>query len=465
VKIATVLVVLLTATLVSTGIYAVLVHDLHPLPTRDLASYFELKESLPLIEFYTKADRLLFVNYRDSHVILNDSLSFKGNGHVSTLEDWNGSSIDLTCIGDIGLAPVKQGFFVVSVLRVPRNDPDMLSSLTPPRLFGDNLCQSIIKDTDLPWKPFCSSLISSSNVMLSRRRLISEIRVPLLVVTKSALVNKFGFLRKEKYRIVPNFETRRPFDDSFESPHVVAGPVFVVAQLRGEAIYHHMVEVMARLAPYYDQLVADPRIKIHLTARRVSFPFMEFLGFPESRLVSGNVMTQSTVIYPEPSISKNKRYYIIKKLRHILIRRLITYYPAKALQRNKHIVIIRRSKIRSITNFEELLHQVSINFPKEKIVIYRDDPSPPVQESFRMFYEAKMVIAPHGAGLANTIVCKPGTPVIELMMEGEDLNMVFVRLSATLGLRHNGIAPPGSRYLGNFTVDPKSVIKIARIYL
>jgi len=131
VKIATVLVVLLTATLVSTGIYAVLVHDLHPLPTRDLASYFELKESLPLIEFYTKADRLLFVNYRDSHVILNDSLSFKGNGHVSTLEDWNGSSIDLTCIGDIGLAPVKQGFFVVSVLRVPRNDPDMLSSLHP----------------------------------------------------------------------------------------------------------------------------------------------------------------------------------------------------------------------------------------------------------------------------------------------------------------------------------------------
>ena len=38
----------------------------------------------------------------------------------------------------------------------------------------------------------------------------------------------------------------------------------------------------------------------------------------------------------------------------------------------------------------------------------------PLKKQLEVFYNAKMIIAPHGAGLANLVFCKPGTTIIEL---------------------------------------------------
>lgn len=57
------------------------------------------------------------------------------------------------------------------------------------------------------------------------------------------------------------------------------------------------------------------------------------------------------------------------------------------------------------------------------------------QEQVRLFRNARLVVAPHGAGLANVIFCPPGARVIELMPSVRD-NRCFERLSAVCGLRH-----------------------------
>lgn len=45
--------------------------------------------------------------------------------------------------------------------------------------------------------------------------------------------------------------------------------------------------------------------------------------------------------------------------------------------------------------------------------LFSDDPPPSVEQTMLMFYRARVIIGPHGAGLSNMIYSRPGTYVIE----------------------------------------------------
>jgi hypothetical protein len=284
-----------------------------------------------------------------------------------------------------------------------------------------------------------------------------------MVCTRSALINKYGFVRKANLQLVPSEKFRRLGDDSIDDKvNIVSDPVFSIAQFRGEAVYHVIVEGLSRLTLYYEHLMANTEIKIHMTVNKF-IPFMEFLGFSQDRIVSRHILAKSAVMFPEPYQSGSKRPYTMKKLRSLLISRLFHYY--QDLERDKHILIIRRSKTRSVSNFEVMVSALKDRFPEEKFVIFRDDPAPPVNESFRMFYEAKMVIGPHGAGLSNTLVCKPGTPIIEFLTDEKTLNTCFVFMSSYLRLQHEAFAPAGSSLKGSFNVSTDTLLQIVSKYI
>lgn len=59
----------------------------------------------------------------------------------------------------------------------------------------------------------------------------------------------------------------------------------------------------------------------------------------------------------------------------------------------------------------------------------------PMAEQARLFAAATHIIAPHGAGLANLLFCRPGTEVCELQMDLY-VNWAFRRLAALRGLRY-----------------------------
>ncbi|CCG07765.1 glycosyltransferase family 61 protein [Pararhodospirillum photometricum] len=58
-----------------------------------------------------------------------------------------------------------------------------------------------------------------------------------------------------------------------------------------------------------------------------------------------------------------------------------------------------------------------------------------VHEQARLMAEARVIVAPHGAGLTNLVFCGPGTTVCELHMDSY-LNWVFRRMANLLGLRY-----------------------------
>jgi Glycosyltransferase 61 len=50
-----------------------------------------------------------------------------------------------------------------------------------------------------------------------------------------------------------------------------------------------------------------------------------------------------------------------------------------------------------------------------RYTFFGDNPSPSLEDTMRFFNEAVMVVAPHGAGLANLVFCEPGTYVVEVL--------------------------------------------------
>ena len=68
-----------------------------------------------------------------------------------------------------------------------------------------------------------------------------------------------------------------------------------------------------------------------------------------------------------------------------------------------------------------------------------------LREQISLFHAAEVVVAPHGAALANLLWCRPGSLVLELA--NESYYPPFYRnLAAYCGLRHGTILTPGGRF-------------------
>lgn len=73
----------------------------------------------------------------------------------------------------------------------------------------------------------------------------------------------------------------------------------------------------------------------------------------------------------------------------------------------------------------------------------------PVREQAQAFSAAEIIVAPHGAGLANIVFCQPGTAVVELFAAAY-VNPVFWRLADVVpGLRYTYIVADGSQRDGD----------------
>jgi len=71
----------------------------------------------------------------------------------------------------------------------------------------------------------------------------------------------------------------------------------------------------------------------------------------------------------------------------------------------------------------------------------------PWAEQINRFRRAKVIVAPHGAGLANLVFCEPGTRVIELF-DRSYVNGCFWQLAALRGLDYQPLVAAGDEALG-----------------
>jgi capsular polysaccharide biosynthesis protein len=76
------------------------------------------------------------------------------------------------------------------------------------------------------------------------------------------------------------------------------------------------------------------------------------------------------------------------------------------------IFLLRKESIRSIINHDETLDMLKIVFSDMEWRVFVAESIPDTVDLFR---KAKLIVAPHGAGLTNMLFSAKGTPIIEFM--------------------------------------------------
>jgi hypothetical protein len=112
--------------------------------------------------------------------------------------------------------------------------------------------------------------------------------------------------------------------------------------------------------------------------------------------------------------SPGQRY--VRALRERLHKALEGHTPGLVPASKRILVIQRTGGSRSLLNHDELVVGLQKHFPHASVDVFKDNPPPAVSELARMFFSAKVIIAPHGAGLSNILLATSKAVVIEVLI-------------------------------------------------
>ncbi len=213
----------------------------------------------------------------------------------------------------------------------------------------------------------------------------------------------------------------------------VGGRVLVIAQEGCRNYYHWMLEVLPKLA-----LIEQSRMtydKIYLP--NVNLPFvhktLDMLGIKQEKIVWADNQThiQADELILPSFVSKS--CYTPKWVADWLKSKFITKVDNKKTDFSKKIFISRKNAAcRRILNEDEIFNHLKAQGFGRYFLEDLD-----VEDQIKLFMNADVIIAPHGAGLTNTVFCKPGTKIIEIFQQRADDAYWF--LSQVLGFKHHCI--------------------------
>ena len=229
----------------------------------------------------------------------------------------------------------------------------------------------------------------------------------------------------------PNFNKKNIIDE-----------VFTIAQNWGGEYFHGMMENMPRLALFLPFLRQHPNIRIHVARRNRHFDTLfRVLGLDPNRMIIGKVHGK-LVYLPQPSVC---HFPLISE------GQMLAYeyqkYITTNMTGNKNwdsVVLIKRTKKRRLiqqSQIETLVRQLADSYGY-RYVLFSDNPTPSTEETMLIFYRARFVIAPHGAGLSNVLFSRPGTYILEIACG--DRPMCFLTTAYQLGHRYFGLPANGS---------------------
>ena len=281
-------------------------------------------------------------------------------------------------------------------------------------------------------------------------------------VMTSAMVSPDGDVVKDNFKIMPircqmlGSEPYEPFypEHKLYSRH---REVFTITQFWGEGFFHFMVEDLPRIAVYLPFLHRHPEVKVHVAVtNRFTVAYLQELGIEKSRLVSGHVA--AGVLYmPGGTRCGRARLFSTQLLSLRLRAGLAGPKPPRNI-----VILIKRTMKRWFNHHTDILAMIRRHAGPAGLqtVVYGDNPVPGIEASRHLFARAHMIVAPHGAGLANMIFSPPGTFVVEGMFyRNWKPNWCFRTLAHVLGHRYYGQL--GKQCMDVTANDLESVVKYA----
>ncbi|AOY84033.1 tetratricopeptide repeat protein [Moorena producens JHB] len=212
----------------------------------------------------------------------------------------------------------------------------------------------------------------------------------------------------------------------------IDGTVAVLSGLSGHGYYHWLFDVLPRIEILRRSGIDFAKIDWFLI-NTPQQPFQEetlnCLGIPAHKIISSDryphIQAQELVLPSFPGhfdwVPKGTIYFLRQRF---LPQALELKYPERIyITRDQ----ARHRQVLNETEVKELLSQFGF------ITIALESLS--VREQVALFASVKAIVAPHGAGLTNTVFCRPGTQIIELVSPNY-VRTDYWMISQQLGLKH-----------------------------
>ncbi|CAM9683069.1 unnamed protein product [Ectocarpus sp. 12 AP-2014] len=196
------------------------------------------------------------------------------------------------------------------------------------------------------------------------------------------------------------------------------GKVVVLTQEYGLAYYHLLVENLSRITIVLDMLLENPDIKVAVHTisekhREYIFGLFELLGISQERVMFIEKIHADLALVPPATVCGKPNAVLVTLLRHALLQGMypdtggVPPTPPKPI-----MVLIVRAKKRGLGNNAEVRDALIENFPDHDVVEFFG--TDPIREQLELFATASVIVAPHGAGLANIVVSPLHTMILEI---------------------------------------------------
>ncbi|CAM9799475.1 unnamed protein product [Ectocarpus sp. 6 AP-2014] len=292
------------------------------------------------------------------------------------------------------------------------------------------------------------------------------VRIPTLVSMADVYISYKGAVWNENDFIMPvncDIPRRHEADDAREQAREGLQAedesyekVFVMTQEWNPNYYHFTVEHLPRITLMLDVLLENPDIMIamhysqHDKLHQGGFSneiethmeMFEILGISRDRVVLAmKQMHAELAIVPTSTICGDPDAHMVNMLRNRFLQGLFpTTNGVPPAQARPVIVLVVRTTLRGLRNNDKVKEALEMNFPSFDVVEFFG--TDPVRDQLMTFANASMVIAPHGAGLANMIVAPLHTPVLEIA----PLSCPSCFLRLALKLHHIYARHPGGEW-------------------
>jgi hypothetical protein len=247
------------------------------------------------------------------------------------------------------------------------------------------------------------------------------------------------------YEVSWYFGTKRPrehpvFLNPFPPPPArIGGRLGVLAQRGDGNYYHFLMDVLTKVG-VLDQApsVAAPDVWYVPAQTRFQRELLELFGIGAHQRIDAteqpHVQADLLVVPGPPSMTEKNPPWAVEFLRN----RLLPHVDTSGPRRNVYITRGPSANNRSIVNEPALLDVLATHD-----FVHVDPGALSVVDQIRTFATANVIVAPHGAALANIIFASPGSTLVELFPAGCLLPDYWRLASSVPGMQYRYVSAFG----------------------
>lgn len=240
--------------------------------------------------------------------------------------------------------------------------------------------------------------------------------------------------------------------------------VISIAQYWGSEYFHLVYENVMRLAPLLNITDRFQQSMVHVKElNSITMEYLQIFGIPGHRIFKGDAAVRILII-PQPVLCGNPSTVLLRGLRQVVLRTIMSTSTVAHIHGMSplpkcRILIIRRDGTRRVTNHDAMVKAIEHQHPGCELVVHTG--KEPLKSQLELFRRATTIVAPHGAGLSNMFISRPGTGILEFLIINE-VNLIYMTAAAKLGFQYWALAFSDSSQYGPMTADIAEVLSMVK---